>query len=180
MTAMNNKYSVGEFERRFLLSELPSSSVDPRKIIDHYVDGTRLRLRTVERSDRDEIEHKLGHKRRVDIADPTAVMCTSLYLNEDELAILSELPSHRLVKTRWRLDLGGIDGAVDIFEESLKGLIMLEVDLGSQTELGRFVPPDWVGPEVSHIEAFTGGALAGKSRADLAGPSLQGLRARNG
>ncbi|MCH7790613.1 MAG: hypothetical protein IH940_14415 [Acidobacteria bacterium] len=176
MTLVKNKYSVGEFERRFLLSELPSGSVDPRKIIDHYIDGTRLRLRTVKSSDRGEIEHKLSHKRRLNVDDPTAIMCTSLYLDNEELARLSELPSHRLVKTRWRLDLGEIYGAIDVFEESMEGLIMLEVDLGSQAELGRFVPPDWVGPELSHIEAFTGGALAGKSFADLAGP-LDAVRA---
>lgn len=164
---VKEKYSVGEFERRFLLTDRPADATNPRRIVDRYIDGTRLRLRTVD-EDGAEPVRKLGHKRRVAVDDPTAVMNTSLYLDDGEFAVLAALPGRRLAKTRWAVDLDGRTGAVDVFEEALQGLILLEVDLGRAAELDRFVAPPWVGPEVTRVEAFTGGSLAGRSYDDLA------------
>ena len=159
---VKEKYSVGEYERRFLLDAVPTGAVRPRRIVDHYVDGTRLRLRSVDEAGA-ETDRKLGHKRRVVETDPTAIMHTSLYLDEAEFDVLSTLPGRRLVKTRWAVDADGSPASVNEFHEDLAGLILLEVDLGDPSRLDRFVPPGWVGPEVTHHEAFTGGALAGAS-----------------
>lgn len=163
-----DKYAVGEYERRFLLAEVPEGVSDPRAIVDHYIDGTRLRLRTVDRQVSGQQDRKLGHKRRLVESDPTAIMCTSMYLDDGEVAVLSLLPSRRLVKTRWRLDIGSVIASVDVFGEALEGLILLEVDLGDPVALERFTPPTWVGPEVTRNERLAGGGLAGRSLTDLA------------
>lgn len=163
----NDKYSVGEYERRFLLDTVPSDAMSPRPIVDHYVDDTRLRLRTVGRSNGPDT-HKLGHKRRVDNDDPTAILHTSLYLTEAEYGVLARLPGRRLAKTRWKVDLDGQAAAVDVFAEGLAGLVILEVDLGDPAGLAAFTPPPWAGPEITHDEAFTGGQLAGGTFVDLA------------
>ncbi len=165
---VEEKYAVGEYERRFLLDRIPDDVADPRTIVDEYITDTRLRLRTVHWPDTDQRDQKLGHKRRLVESDPTGIMCTSLYLDDDEITVLATLPSRRLVKTRWRLTLGEVAASIDVFEESLEGLIMLEVDLGGPDLLAMFTPPDWVGPEVTHDEHFTGGELAGVSFQDLA------------
>ena len=165
----DHKYAVGEYERRFLLDQIPPGVTNPRHLVDHYLDGTRLRLRTVA-AENGVVDRKLGHKRRVVDDDPTAILHTSLYLDEAELDVLAQLPAKRLVKTRWavEVDEDGASGSVNVFEEDLVGLILLEVDLGSPELLHRFVPPSWAGPEVTRQEAFTGGALAGATFADLA------------
>lgn len=163
---VNEKYSVGEFERRFLLEEVPPGVTNPRHIVDLYVEGTRLRLRSVDQAGA-ATDWKLGHKRRIVEVDPTAIMHTSMYLDEGEFDVLSALPARRLVKTRWAVDVGGRTCSVNVFEEALAGLIVLEADLGDPELLDDFVPPDWAGPEVTRIEAFTGGELAGRSLADL-------------
>ena len=43
------KYARVERERRWLLAGMPSavSDLEPSRIIDHYLDGTRMRLREV-------------------------------------------------------------------------------------------------------------------------------------
>lgn len=165
---VEEKYAVGEYERRFLLAHRPRGMVDPRAIVDEYINDTRLRLRTVDWHDTGQHDQKLGHKRRLVDGDPTAIMCTSLYLDDDEVAVLSLLPSRRLAKTRWRLNIGAVVASVDVFEESLEGLILMEVDLGDPTLLEEFTPPSWVGPDVTRTERFTGGELAGLSFQDLA------------
>ena len=65
------------------------------------------------------------------------------------------------------MDLAGEAGSVDVFEGDLLGLVMLEVDLKSTTRLTGFSPPAWAGPEVTHDETFTGGALSTLLPADL-------------
>ncbi len=167
MVEVWEKYSAGEYERRFLLREIPAGAADPRRIRDRYLTGTRLRLRLTESPDGQLLERKLGHKRRVADDDPTAVMHTSLYLDSGEFELLAALPGRDLIKVRWAVDLDGEVGSVDVFEGDLLGLVMLEVDLKSATRLSDFSPPAWVGPEVTHDEAFTGGALSTLLPADL-------------
>ena len=168
MVEVRETYSSGEYERRFLLREIPAGAADPRRIRDRYLTGTRLRLRLVESPGGQLLERKLGHKRRVVDDDPTAVMHTSLYLDRDEFELLAALPGQDLVKVRWAIDLYGEDGLVDVFEGDLLGLVMLEVDLKSANRLAGFSPPDWAGPEVTHDEAFNGGVLSTLLPADLA------------
>ncbi len=164
---MEEKYSVGEFERRFLLRSVPAKASRPRHITDHYVDGTRLRLRLVTESNGTE-SWKLGHKRREEQHDPTAIRHTSLYLDADEFAVVSTLPGRRLTKTRWTMAVGDSSCAVDEFTGDLDGLIMLEADLRDRHKLHAFTPPPWAGPEVTRDETFTGGQLAGRQLSDLA------------
>ncbi len=153
------KYAVVEHERRWKLTEVPAGARDPRRIADRYLDGTRLRLRLVETPAGEVLQRKLGHKRRVDPADPSAVMHTSLYLDEAEWAALAVLPGQDLAKTRWLLNVGDWLAAVDEFAD---GLVLLEIDFGSEAALRDFEPPDWLGEEVTQEEAFTGGRLAGR------------------
>lgn len=54
-----------------------------------------------------------------------------------------------------------------MFQEDLEGLILLEVDFGDLDTCVAFAPPRVAGPEVTSIEAFTGGGLAGCSYEDL-------------
>ena len=167
MVEVSEKYSAGEYKRRFLLREIPAGAADPRRIRDRYLTGTRLRLRSTESPDGQLLERKLGHKRRVGDDDPTAVMHTSLYLDGGEFELLAALPGRDLIKVRWAVDLDGEVGSVDVFEGDLLGLVMLEVDLKSATRLSDFSPPAWAGPEVTHDEAFTGGSLSTLLPADL-------------
>lgn len=170
------KYAVGEYERRFLLDAVPAGATNPRRIVDRYIERSRLRLRTVHHPDQ-RIDHKLGHKRREVAGDPTAILHTSLYLDDDEYAVLAALPARELRKTRWAVELETGDGSVNVFEGPLTGLILLEVDLGHPDRLARFRPPPWAGPEVTRDEAFTGGGLAGRALAELA-PALASARSR--
>ena len=135
------KYSVIECERRFLLADVPPGALEPRRITDLYLDGTRLRLRSVTTPHGDVLERKLGHKRRYDESDPSVVLHTSMYLDEHEFETLSALPGRTLTKTRWTMHLADRRGAVDVFEKDLFGLAMLEVDLSDPDEASAYEPP---------------------------------------
>jgi len=164
---VNEKYSVAEYERRFLLSDVPAGLSNPRQISDPNIDGTRLRVRSVETPEGLVLQRKLGHRRRVAEEDPTVIWHTSLYLNEAEYEMLSSLPGRTLTKTRWTVDADGGSSSVDVFGGVLVGLVMLEVDLAHIDGLNAFTAPSWAGPDVTHNETSTAGPLARLSADEL-------------
>ncbi len=152
------RYARLERERRWLLAGVPDlSGAVPRRIDDRYVDGTRLRLRTVTAAD-GEVIRKVGHKTTPDPAAPSTVWHTSLYLDEREYAVLAGLPAHMLTKTRYAVEHAGLRWAVDVLAGRLAGLVLLEVEIPDAEPV---FPPYPVVREVTGDVAFTGGALAG-------------------
>jgi CYTH domain-containing protein len=158
---LSRKYAVVERERRFLTNPAVDLSAASRvlRIEDRYVGGTRLRLRTVREPGRD-VVRKLGQKVRLAPGDASAIAHTTMYLDDDEHALLSGLPAVTLSKTRYVVPLSDRwDAAADVFHGSLSGLTMTELDLGPDGSLSQPLP-SWLGIEVTHLEEFTGYALA--------------------
>ena len=158
------KYARVERERRFLVERLPDGlkPTRVRRIHDWYLDGTRLRLR--EQSD-DEGGRVLKLTQKIAAAGEGAQQgfLTSLYLNEDEFHTLATLPAKKLNKTRHSLPPFGID----LFEGELEGLLLAEAEFDSSVAEDRLTIPDFIGAEVSHDPRFTGGRLAGATRAEV-------------
>ena len=148
------KYAVVERERRFLLARLPDGVTETREIVDRYVDGTRLRLREVRAADGSMVR-KLGHKVRLG-EGPAAVACTSLYLDDEEWAVLVALPARFLRKRRHLVHRDGLVVAVDEHED---GTLVAEIDDGDRPGGGV---PSWldVVADVTDDERWTGAALA--------------------
>ncbi|HEX2894605.1 MAG TPA: hypothetical protein VHO29_11455 [Marmoricola sp.] len=148
------KYAVVERERRYLVAAVPEGVTTTLDIVDHYVTGTRLRLREVRAAD-GTVTRKLGHKVRLGDG-PAAVACTNLYLDDDEWAVLRALPCQSLRKRRHLVHRDGLVVAVDEHED---GTLVAEIDDG---EHAAGVVPDWLNivQDVSDDEAWTGAALA--------------------
>ena len=156
------KYAHVERERRWLVDPtgaLPDAD-DVLEISDRYVTGSRLRLREVRNPD-GSVVRKLGHKVRLGTG-PEEVACTSLYLDEEEWALLAALPADELHKQRRRLRVDGRVVALDLFGGHCTGLVLVEID-GSPA----LTPTDAgvaVVAEVTNDERLTGGGLARASR----------------
>ena len=160
------KYAHIERERRFLLLELPWAIAYDRSMLieDRYLIGSTLRLRRVEAPGK-KCVYKLGQKIRLD-ASPRTIAHTTLYLSEAEFGILSTLPASILVKTRHFLTIDGLVVGIDEFGGPLNGLLLAEVDLG--TEEGMPISfPHMFATEVTDDERFTGGSLANTTSDEL-------------
>ncbi|CCH77941.1 hypothetical protein BN12_240010 [Nostocoides japonicum T1-X7] len=152
------KYAHVERERRFLVSAIPEGVVATHRIEDHYVEGSRLRLREVTGAD-GAVVRKLGHKVRLS-ASPAEIASTSIYLDDEEWRLLRQLPSTTLTKTRHIVERHGWVVAVDEFPD---GTLLAEIDDGDNDGDHPAAPvPDWldVVEDVSRDEAWTGWALA--------------------
>ena len=157
----SERYARRELERRFLLAAPPAGRVErTAHTFDRYIEGTRLRLR--KKTDEAGTHYKLTQK--VPAPDGTPGLITTIYLTEAEYDLFAKLPARTLEKKR-RV-IGGL--LIDEFAPPLTGLCIAEIDVDSEEELRRFVPPPWIIAEVTGDARFTGGRYAGMTGEELA------------
>ena len=155
----NPEYMSVERERRWLCRDVPHERVlRTEAITDLYVTGARLRLREARPIDGG--APKLRLSRKADV-DPHTRLVTSIYLPEEEFAVLAaSLPGVRIKKLRHRLQsLPGVLMLVDAFQGELDGLIMAEAEFKTSDLLAAFPIPDFAMREVTDDPRFTGGYL---------------------
>ena len=167
------KYAQMEEERRFLLQELPVDlDIDAfSRIVDHYLPGTRLRLRRIESSDEKVLVYKFGQKYRAARQGAHQTMMTNIYLDEVEYKTLARLGGAQLVKRRYRYLHARLQYSIDVFEGSLSGLILAEIEGQSSMEIAKLPIPSFAVREVTNDLKFTGGVLA-----ELSGEEFQRWR----
>jgi CYTH domain-containing protein len=149
------KYARFELERKFLLDRMPEAASGVRAIYDRYVEGTTLRLRRAEHPD-GRLEYKLNQKTNPSPPDYGVMTITTLYLSAPEYEMLSALPAHELRKRRYHLG----SYSIDVFEEGLAGLLLAEIELGSEEEMQAHPVPEFAVRDVSDDVRYTGGWLA--------------------
>lgn len=167
MPGHRDKYALVERERRFLLAGPPTrdsaAGAGRASITDRYLTGTRLRLRRVTRPGSPVPEDKLTQKVPAPRRGRAQGLITNFYLSRAEHDLLAILPAAELVKTR----LFFPPYVVDVFGPPRHGLVLAEVEMGSDAELAACPPPPGSVAEVTCDDRFTGGRLAVTPRAEL-------------
>jgi adenylate cyclase len=145
-----------EVERKFLLDAVPSGEHRRRAIAQGYVaidaDGAEVRVRRAD-----------------DTTTLTIKSAPGLVRVEEEMPIderrfeslwrLTE--GRRVVKTRHLVALAdGLTAEVDEYQEALAGLLTAEIEFPSVEASRAFMPPDWLGPEVTGDERYANRTLA--------------------
>jgi len=158
------KYARIERERRFLLARFPDRAavVRKRRIADHYIEGTTLRLRQQSYDD-GLTTFKLTQKLGARGGSWQQGFITSLKLTRDEYLVLAQLPAKKLTKTRFSVPPFGLD----VFEGELDGLILAEAEFESAEAADAFAAPSFAAGEVSADDRFTGGRLVRASRQEM-------------
>jgi len=160
----HSKYARIERERRFLLERLPQGIkvTRVRRITDRYINGTALRLR-VQHEDNGPTVFKLTQKVPAPGNGAQQGLITSMYLTEEEFAVIAQLPARMLSKIRYSVPPFGID----VFEDTLQGLVLAEAEFQSGELADALVIPSFIRCEVSADSRFAGGHLVAASRQDL-------------
>jgi CYTH domain-containing protein len=154
------KYACLEIERRYLLLRVPAglTASPSRRITDHYLLPTRLRLRRVE--DAGAVIFKLGQKFRGGGQGACETTITNLVLDEREYDLLRRLGGRAVVKDRYDYGWSGRRYGVDVFHGELAGLILAEVECETPEEAADLPLPDFAVADVTDDLDFTGGHLA--------------------
>jgi CYTH domain-containing protein len=160
------KYAQLEYERRFLVSEIPDlSGMVFRLIEDLYLDETRLRLRKITHLGEQEPQYKLCKKYHGEDANPVALV--NIYLTEQEYDVLCVLQGKRIRKRRYNIASIAPVLCIDVFEGHLAGLMLCELEAESAASLAAYTVPQWIGRDVSDDPFFRGGNLASIDAAQL-------------
>jgi CYTH domain-containing protein len=164
------KYARIEQERRFLLKNLPrdlQADSSFMRIIDSYIQGTRLRLRRMEPAQGEAPVFKLGQKYRPADFEAHQAIMTNLYLNEAEYRVLESLGGARVTKLRYSYEFAGQIYAIDVFEEKLEGLILAEVEMRPGVQITSLPVPGFAIREVTGEPFFSGAHLAELGHAEF-------------
>lgn len=147
-----------EIERKFLVGQFPPGLERPRstRIEQGYIaigdDGTEVRVR---RRDGDTVLTVKAGSGRTRSEVETAI-------DADLFARLWPLTEgRRLEKTRHLIPAtAGLTIELDVYSGDLAGLMVAEVEFGSEDAADAFDPPEWFGPEVTDDARYKNQKLA--------------------
>ncbi|MDX9997776.1 MAG: hypothetical protein WCY15_00265 [Phenylobacterium sp.] len=170
------KYAALENERRFLVrpDALEGLALSrPRLIRDRYLEGGRLRLRSIVDETTGAREFKLCKK--YGAVAQGAEPIVNIYLSEAEHAAFAILQGADIAKRRWSVGHAGRTFSLDVFLGDLDGLVVSEAEAPTQEELLALPIPPWAAVEITGQPAFSGAALATADPAQVRRLTAQAL-----
>lgn len=153
-----------EIERKFKIREIPAplSGFEKKEIEQGY-----LCTKPVVRIRKSNEDYILTYKSRLNLTDrpqEVALVCeeVELPLSKEAYEHLKEkADNHIITKTRYLIPLeSGLKAELDIFHGCLEGLIFAEVEFPSKEAAASFVPPEWLGADVSFDKRYKNNYLS--------------------
>ena len=156
-----------ELERTFLAREIPHGLKESKskEIIDIYIPKLRNHPTLRIRKFGDTLE--ITKKEPVKGNDSSIQYEHTINLDKEEFDALNGLDGKRLHKIRYYYNYNGRIIEVDVFQDGLKGLIMIDVEFDSEEEKDGFEMPDFCLADITQEKFSAGGMLCGKSYIDI-------------
>jgi len=156
-----------ELEKTYLIKKLPENLKDCRfkEIIDLYLPESSkhsvLRLR--KNGDR----YELTKKEPVHGTDSSYQEEQTIILTEIEYNTLNELRGKKVHKLRYYYDYNGRIAEIDVFQDLLKGLIMVDFEFKTMEAKDSFEMPEFCLADVTQDVFTAGGVICGKCYNDI-------------
>ena len=146
--------AVIERERRYLVESLPDPLPKPSEIEQAYVSTGPASVRVRRRDDQHTLTIKTGSGRNRHEIERE--------LEQEEFeAIWDTATELRISKRRHEIALdGGLTAELDLYDGSLEGRRLVEVEFDSDEQADDFTPPAWFGREVTTDNRYTNSSLA--------------------
>ncbi len=160
-------YCMLELERTFLAKFLPKGlEKSPcKEILDIYVpkESSHSALRIRKNGSTYEITKKTVPNEK----DHSVLLEENILLTAEEFAAFSNIPANRVHKIRYYHPFQGYTAEVDIFQDELKGLVLVDFEFENEQQKNAFQMPDFCLADVTEEEFLAGGKLCGKKFADI-------------
>jgi len=156
-----------ELERTYLAKYLPKglSNCDSKEIIDIYIPKSSihptLRIR------KNGSKYEITKKEPVKGNDSSHQREQTIILTESEFKELAQLDGKKTYKIRYCYDYNGRTAEIDVFQGTLKGLIIVDFEFKEIGEKDSFEMPDFCLIDITQEEFIAGGMLCGKSYEDI-------------
>lgn len=155
-----------ELERTYLAKYLPPglSESQSKEVVDVYIPPQSphpvIRLR--KNGDRFELT-----KKQPVAGDSSEQLEETIHLSFPEYEVLSRVEGKRVSKVRYFYAHELRTAEIDVFQESLSGLVLVDFEFQNVEEKNSFQMPEFCLAEVTHEHFIAGGMLCGKSYADI-------------
>jgi len=156
-----------ELEKTYLVKEIPENlkNCKFKEIIDVYIprssEHPKLRLR----KNGDKFE--LTKKEPVNEGDALRQEEQTIILTETEFNAFNGLEGKRVRKLRYYFDYNGRVAEVDVFQDALKGLVIVDFEFVTIEEKNEFEMPDFCLTDITQEVFVAGGMICGKSYEDI-------------
>ena len=156
-----------EKELTYLAKKLPEglADCDFKEIIDIFIPKSSRHPTVRIRKNGDKYE--ITKKEPVDENDKSEMQEDTVPLTEEEFKTLSTVDGKRTRKLRYYYNHNGRIAEVDVFQDNLKGLVLVDFEFETSEEKTAFTIPDFCLTEVTQEEFIAGGMVCGKSYEDL-------------
>jgi CYTH domain-containing protein len=92
----------------------------------------------------------------------------NIYLTEAEFKKFWILTDKSLEKTRYFISINNnLTAELNVYHGLLDGLAMVEVEFKSESDMNKFIPPDWFGRDVTQEDFSANSFLAGKNYSEI-------------
>jgi len=156
-----------ELEKTYLAKKLPDNLKDCKfkEIIDVYIpkDSEHPKLRLRKNGDKFE----MTKKEPINEGDASRQEEQTIKLTKIEFDALNKLEGKRVHKLRYYFDYNGRTAEIDVFQDAIKGLVLVDFEFETIDEKNKFEMPDFCLADITQ-ELFTaGGMICGKSYGDI-------------
>jgi CYTH domain-containing protein len=163
-----------EFELTYLAKNLPSnfsSETKSKEILDIYLPASaeHATLRVRKRGN----VYEITKKEPVSGTDSSHQNENTIPLTKEEFNELATIQGKRVRKIRYYYEESGTTYEIDVFQDSLEGLVLVDVEFNSNDEKAKFIPPEWTLADVTQEKFIAGGVLCGKSYRDIESQLIQ-------
>lgn len=156
-----------EHEITFLPKSLPKAALESpfKEIIDIYFphNSNHPVLRIRKNGDKFEITKKQPIKK----GDASHQLETTIDITKMEFDDLAQAPGKTIRKLRYSYTEKEVLYEIDLFQDNLKGLILVDVEFKTKRDKELFDLPGWYLKDVTQEEFIAGGVLAGKKYSDI-------------
>jgi len=156
------KYSRYEYERSYLLSDVPKffEKIETKQITDKYVEGTRIRLRKV-LSNEEEI-YKLTKKEALTPEKKGVLKINTIRLSKDEYEIMNALKGFIVKKKRTIIGVNKVRIGIDEIRLKSEILYIAEIEFKDEVTMNSFEMPLNYEREITSDKHINGYKIAKK------------------